>query len=171
MLHMRLSDWSLLYDPTQPDLCFPPWQRGGLTWASRPHWSGTTAWRGPFSCSLDVTGRIYWNKGAEDFFAKFFDLCGVCCKVCSLPSHSHSQSLSPAIRPGADFHRPLVSNTIKAEQNVREIMAGEENTLPVLLTLIRQLERNCGGRLLSPGNFTGLTHTRSQENSGGQNQQ
>lgn len=25
MLHMRLSERSLLYDPTQLDLCFPPW--------------------------------------------------------------------------------------------------------------------------------------------------
>ena len=170
MLYLRLSECSLLYDPAHLDLCFPPWQWCGLTWASQPHRSGTTAWRDPFGCSLDVTGRVYWNKGAEDF-ARFFDLCRVCSKVCSFPSHSHSQSLSPAIWPSTDFHRPLVSNTIKAEQNVREITAVEENTLPVLLTLIRQLERNCGRCLLSPGNFTGLTHPRSQENSGGQKQQ
>jgi len=80
-----------------------------------------------------------FTETGEQRTLKGFLTSGVCCKVCSLPSHSHSQSLSPAIRPGTDFHRPLVSNTIKAEQNVREIMAAEENTLAVLLTLIRRL--------------------------------
>lgn len=46
-----------------------------------------------------------------------------------------------------------------------------KKTLPVLLTLIRHHERNCGCCLLNPENFTGLTPTKSQENSGGHKHQ
>lgn len=169
MLCMRLTEWSLFYGPTQLDLCFPPWQWCGLAWASQPHGSGTTAWQDPFGCSIDVTGRIYWNKGAEEL-ARFLS------SVELAASYFHPPAAATVKTCRLSYDPAQISQATCVQYNQSRIKYARDygcrgKTLPVLLTLIRQLERNCGCCLLSPGNFTGLTPTKSQENSGGQKQQ